>query len=105
MHSGDYGLVRAASAASARPEQTPGGSDNAASAPRRRLLRRAAASVYLRETWGVERAPATLAKLACLGGGPRFHRAGRWPLYDPDHLDDWSRELIGAAVASTSEAA
>src|SRR3954454_19134415 len=71
--------------------------------PARPLLRRDAASRYLKETWGVIRAPATLAKLAVIGGGPPFHRAGRWPLYGPDHLDVWALELIGEARTCTSE--
>ena len=41
-----------------------------------KLLRRKAASDYLRETHGLERAPSTLAKLAVIGGGPTFRRAG-----------------------------
>ena len=71
--------------------------------PARPMLRRAAASEYLEVFWGVKRATATLAKLAVFGGGPQFHKAGRWPL-DPEELDRWAAELIGTAVASTSEA-
>ena len=44
-----------------------------------RFLRRKAASQYLEETWGVNRAPSTLAKYAVIGGGPTFRRAGRVP--------------------------
>ena len=71
--------------------------------PSKPLLRRGAASAYLLERWGVERAPATLAKLAVTGGGPRFRKAGRWPLYDPDDLDAWAQDLIGEPRGSTSE--
>ena len=71
--------------------------------PGRPLLRRVGASRYLLERWGIERAPATLAKLAVVGAGPPYHRAGRWPLYDPDDLDDWAHGLIGEALASTAE--
>jgi hypothetical protein len=71
--------------------------------PKRPLLRRPAASRYLLEVWGVQRAPATLAKLAVIGGGPRFLRANRWPLYAPDELDSWAGSLLGEPVASTSE--
>ena len=60
------------------------------------LLRRIGASVYLKQRWGIERAPATLAKLACVGGGPKFYRAGRWPMYDAADLDLW-RENFSAA--------
>ena len=71
--------------------------------PPQPLKRRAAASAYLRERWGVERAPGTLAKLAVVGGGPRFRKAGRIPLYAPADLDAWASGLLGEAVASTSE--
>jgi hypothetical protein len=70
--------------------------------PSNPLLRRAAASAYLRETWGIGRAPATLAKLAVVGGGPRFRRAGRVPLYAPADLNAWAAALLGEPVASTS---
>jgi hypothetical protein len=46
-------------------------------AEHQRRLRRAEASLYLKERYGIDRAPATLAKMACLGGGPRFEHAGR----------------------------
>jgi hypothetical protein len=68
-----------------------------------RLLRRKAASDYLREIHGLERAPSTLAKLAVIGGGPVFRRAGRIPLYSPDDLDCWAESLLSAPMRSTSE--
>ena len=70
----------------------------------RKLLRRKAASDYLRETHGLERAPSTLAKLAVIGGGPVFRRAGRIPLYSPEDLDCWAASLLSAPMRSTSEA-
>jgi hypothetical protein len=70
-----------------------------------RFLRRKAASDYLRETRGLERAPSTLAKLAVIGGGPIFRRAGRVPLYSPDDLDAWAESLLGPPMRSTSDAA
>jgi hypothetical protein len=72
-------------------------------APPEPLKRRAAASAYLREQWGIERAPGTLAKLAVVGGGPRFRKVGRIPLYAAEDLDGWARALLGEPVASTSE--
>ena len=45
-----------------------------------RRLRRAEASAYLKEKYYIDRKPSTLAKLACIGGGPRFQSAGRIPL-------------------------
>jgi hypothetical protein len=49
-------------------------------------------------------APATLAKLAVVGGGPLFHRAGRIPLYAVEELDRYARERLGKAMRSTSDA-
>jgi hypothetical protein len=68
-----------------------------------RLLRRKAASEYLEQTWGITRAPSTLAKLAVVGGGPIFRRAGRVPLYSTDDLDDWARSLLSGPMRSTSD--
>ena len=70
---------------------------------RSRRLRRSEASKYLKDEWGIERAPATLAKLAVVGGGPHFEKAGRVPLYAPEFLDDWARSLLSPPLASTSD--
>ena len=67
---------------------------------------RRGASEYLDKTHGVVRAPSTLAKLACLGGGPRFRRVGsRRVTYDIKDLDRWAEELLGDPVRHTSEKA
>ena len=71
----------------------------------RRLLRRKAASDYLHETHGLERAPSTLAKLAVIGGGPIFRRIGRVPLYATDDLDKWVASKLSAPMWSTSDTA
>lgn len=71
--------------------------------PAHPLLRRADASRYLVEVWGIRRAPATLAKLAVVGGGPRFYKAGKWPMYDSADLDAWARELLGQPLRNTSD--
>jgi hypothetical protein len=68
-----------------------------------KLLRRKAASDYLRETHGLERAPSTLAKLAVIGGGPTFRRAGRVPLYATDDLDEWVASKLSPPMRSTSD--
>jgi hypothetical protein len=68
-----------------------------------RFLRRKAASDYLRETHGLERAPSTLAKLAVIGGGPTFRRAGRIPVYATDDLDEWAISLLSPPMRSTSD--
>jgi hypothetical protein len=66
-------------------------------------LRRKAASQYLEEKYGIHRAPATLAKLAVIGGGPPFRRDGRIPLYSVDDLDRWATSRLGALMRSTSD--
>ncbi len=68
-----------------------------------RPLRRNEASIYLYENHGIRRAVGTLAKLAVVGGGPRFRVAGRIPLYAPDDLDAWAESILSPLVNSTSE--
>lgn len=68
-----------------------------------RRLRRHAASLYLLEKWGIERSPATLAKLAVTGGGPRFQHCGRFPLYPENELDAWAEQHLSPLRSSTSE--
>ncbi len=68
-----------------------------------RRLRRSEAATYLLETHGIRRAVGTLAKLAVVGGGPRFRVAGRTPLYAPDDLDAWAESILSPPVSSTSE--
>ena len=68
-----------------------------------RRLRRAEAAVYLHETHGIRRTVSTLAKLAVVGGGPRFRVAGRTPLYETDDLDAFAASITSPPVGSTSE--
>lgn len=70
---------------------------------RKPRLRRDQASAYLELQFGVTVAPATLAKYASIGGGPRFQRLGRTPLYPREELDIWIVARLGAPVSSTSE--
>lgn len=67
-----------------------------------RRHRRVGASAYLKDQWGIDYAPKTLAKLACIGGGPPMEYVGRIPTYPEDGLDDFAREKIGPRVTSTS---
>lgn len=67
-----------------------------------RYLNRRAASVYLMRKWGISRSHKTLAKLACIGGGPEMTYLGRAPMYSPVSLDAWVRSMMGAPVAHTS---
>jgi len=66
-------------------------------------LRRSAAADYLREKWGIPRSAKTLAKLACIGGGPIYRRFGRIPLYTTADLDAYAEAKLGKPVHSTSE--
>jgi hypothetical protein len=66
-------------------------------------LRRLAAAEYLRTKWGVPCSPKTLAKLACVGGGPVYRLFGRIPLYTPTDLDAYAESKLGKPVRSTSE--
>ena len=68
-----------------------------------RRLRRSEASQYLKARWGITRAPQTLAKLACDGGGPRYQCAGRIPLYPEPELDRWAQSLLSPLRRSTSD--
>lgn len=68
----------------------------------RRLRTAKGASEYLREK-GLSVAESTLGKLRVVGGGPRFHKWGRQPLYDEPDLDEWSEQRLGVPRSSTSE--
>jgi hypothetical protein len=65
-------------------------------------LRRDQAAEYLRERYGFTTA-GTLEKLASIGGGPKFVKVGRFPVYTPEDLDDWVRSRMSPKVSSTSE--
>jgi hypothetical protein len=67
------------------------------------LLRRGDAASALREA-GYPVARATLATLACRGGGPAFQRFGRVPLYRWADLVEWARSRCSPPMRSTSEA-
>jgi hypothetical protein len=67
-----------------------------------------AASAYLLDRHGIRRAPATLARLRCLGGGPPFRKCGSDPragrvFYERKGLDQWAAEVLSPAVRCTSE--
>lgn len=66
-------------------------------------LNREDAARYLRDEFGFRCKPVTLAKYATLGGGPKFRKAGRYPVYDIPDLDEWAKNCFSAHVSSTSE--
>ena len=67
-----------------------------------RRFRRAAASEYILTKWGLNYAASTLAKLACVGGGPVFEHFGRWPVYRQQDLDSWVTSRLSGRKSSTS---
>jgi hypothetical protein len=71
----------------------------------KRYLRRADAAAYVTDHYGFPCSRQWLAKLAVLGGGPVFRKAGRYPIYCPDDLDRWAQARIGPAQHSTTDAA
>jgi hypothetical protein len=52
---------------------------------------------------GYRTAPATLAKLASIGGGPIFESFGRKPLYTPSNLLAWVAAKSTGPRRSTSD--
>jgi len=68
-----------------------------------RFLRRAEAAGYVQATYGFPCSRQWLAKLAVVGGGPTFRKAGRTPIYAPRDLDEWALGRIGAPRRSTSD--
>ena len=68
------------------------------------FLRREQASEYLQKRYGAFTRQ-TLAKLACVGGGPRFRKFGRFPVYTAADLDEWAASRTSAPMASNSDVA
>lgn len=66
------------------------------------LCRRKAAAKYVNDKTGFC-TPGTLAKLATIGGGPKFRYLSRYPVYTTPDLDAWIESLLSGKVASTSE--
>jgi hypothetical protein len=67
------------------------------------FMRRADAARYIRENYGIPCAAPTLAKYACIGGGPAFRKAGKFPIYSREDLDSWAQQRLGVRARSTSE--
>ena len=63
--------------------------------PSAQYLRRKQAGEYLKSKFGFG-SEKTLAKLACVGGGPEFRKAGIAALYEPAKLDEWALGKIGS---------
>lgn len=65
------------------------------------FLSRAEAAEYVRSR-GLPCAKTTLAKLATLGGGPKFRKFGERAAYTSEWLDEWIESRLSEPVESTS---
>ena len=72
-------------------------------APTRSIPLRRDAAKYVRDEHGQPCSPKTLAKLAVVGGGPAYRKAGKFPLYEPDDLDEWALAKLSPKIRSSSE--
>lgn len=70
--------------------------------PDREYLRRTEAAAYLQERYGAYTVD-TLAKLASIGGGPKYRKLGVFPVYRPADLDEWAQSRMSPPVSSTAE--
>ena len=66
-------------------------------------MRRKLASEYLFEVHGISLSPATLAKLAVVGGSPKYRKDGHFPVYDLTDLDVFAVARLGPLRTSTSD--
>jgi hypothetical protein len=66
------------------------------------MLNRRATAAALTEA-GYTTAPATLATLASRGGGPKFRKYGRIPLYRWGDALAWAQARLSPVVCSTAE--
>jgi hypothetical protein len=68
-----------------------------------KCMRRTEAARYINKTYGIPCGAPTLAKYACIGGGPAFRKAGKFPIYSRDELDAWAKCRLSPLVHSTTE--
>lgn len=73
------------------------------SSSQKQNLRRDEASAYLLQRYNIRCAPATLAKMVTTGGGPRYFKSNRSPLYPRDELDSWATRHLGPLRSSSSD--
>ncbi len=66
------------------------------------VLRRKPAAEALTAA-GFKTSEKTLATLVCRGGGPRFRKYGRYPVYTWGDLLDWAYSRLSPPMGSTSE--
>jgi hypothetical protein len=68
-----------------------------------KYLRRDQAAQYIRSQYGFPCSTALLHKLASLGGGPKYRRAKRVPLYAREDLDAWANARISGPMTKASD--
>jgi len=66
-------------------------------------MRRRELSEYLFEVHGIQLSPATLAKMAVLGGHPEFQYDGRFPVTTTESADAFAVARLGPCRRSTSD--
>jgi hypothetical protein len=70
-----------------------------------RPLRTDEAAFYLTHGCGDPISAGELANRRVNGGGPAFHRAGRWPVYTIAALDKYAERRLGPELKTTSSRA
>ena len=60
-------------------------------------------SEYFAAAFGMKIAPATLAKMRSIGGGPPFHKCSATPLYPVHAANEWALARLGKLKSSTSD--
>ena len=68
-----------------------------------KLRSRKDAAARIREVWGYKITAQTLAKYACLGGGPRYRKISSQVVYSDDDCDAWVTSRISPLRTSTSD--
>ena len=68
---------------------------------RKEYLTRGQAAEYCIKQ-GLPVSPKTLAKYACVGGGPKFHKFGKMRvIYKIEDLDEWIERWLSKTFSST----
>jgi hypothetical protein len=70
--------------------------------PAIQFLRRREAGEYLKSRYGFC-SPKSLGKLATLGGGPEYHKAGPAVVYAVPKLDEWALAQLSGPCQSTTD--
>jgi hypothetical protein len=61
-----------------------------------RFMNRKETSEYIEGKFGVSYKPNTLARLACVGGGPEYLKIGQRVVYTPESTDRWIAGMLSA---------